>query len=109
MDEAATPQIKFSFAFTYMTLADPTGSGEPIWFVVDSKIIDKRAKFRGGELACLDELGKTLKSQFEPAVIHQPKRITKSVRRRFHTPVQAPSPSPSLTMAADAFLSENCK
>ena len=106
LDEAATPQIKFNLAFTYMTLADPTGSGEPIWFVVDSKINDQRAKSCGGEIVCLGELGKTLKRQFEPAMLHQPKKIKKSVR--FHTTVQAPSPSPSLTMASDAFSSENC-
>ena len=106
LDEAATPQIKFNLAFTYLTLADPTGSGEPIWFVVDSKINDQRAKSCGGETVCLGQLGKTLKRQFEPAVLHQPKKIKKSVR--FHTTVQAPSPSPSLTIASDAFSSENC-
>ena len=53
VDEAATPQIKFNLAFTYMTLADPTGSGELMWFVVDSKINDKRAKSCGSELVYL--------------------------------------------------------
>ena len=106
LTEGATPHVKFNLAFTHMTLADPTSSGEPIWFVVDSTIGEQRAKSCGDELASLGELGRTLKRQFEPAVVHQPKKIKKSVS--FHTSIEAPSPSPSLTMASDAFSSENC-
>ena len=102
----SAPQVKFNIAFTHMTLAGATGSGEPIWFVVDSTINEQTTTSCGDHIPSLDELGKTLKRQFEPAVVHHPRKTKKCVR--FQPPVQAPSPGLQITMASDAFSSENC-
>lgn len=106
LTEGAPPHVKFNLAFTHMSLADPPGSSEPIWFVVDSTIDEQRAKSCGDEIGSLGELEKTLERQFEPTEVQHPKKTKKSVR--FLTSIAAPDPSPSLTMASDAFSSENC-
>ena len=106
LNKDSASQVKFSMAFTHMTLAGATGSGEPIWFMVDSTINEQIVTFRGDQLSGLNELGKTLKRQFEPVVADHPKKIKKSVR--FQTSVQVPSPGLPFTMASDAFSSENC-
>ena len=103
----SAPQVKFNVGFTHLTLTGATGSREPIWFVVDSTINEQTATFCSGQFAGLDEIGKTLKRQFEPAVVHHPKKVKKRVR--FQTSDSAPSAGLPLTMASDAFASENCK
>ena len=106
-DGENAPQVKFSVAFTHMTLAGSTGSGDPIWFLVDSTLSDETAIPTGEKVASLDELGKTLKRQFDAAAASQtPKKIKKCVK--FQTPAPAPVSSHPLVVASDAFSSENC-
>ena len=106
LNRDTSSQVKFNLAFTHMTLAGATGLGQPVWFVVDSTINEQTATFCRDQLASLDTLGKTLKRQFEPAVIHNPKKTKKSLR--FQTCISAPGPGSPLPMAPDAFSSENC-
>lgn len=63
----ATPQIKFNMAFTHITLSGTVNPDDPIWFVVDSMQYDHESQ----SAACLGELGRSLKRQFEPSTTHQ--------------------------------------
>ena len=104
--EESAPQVKFSMAFTHMTLTGPTGWGDPIWFLVDSTLSDEAATPSGEKAVNLDELGKTLKRQFEAAASQIPRETKKRVR--FQSPVPPPVSSSPVMIASDAFSSENC-
>lgn len=100
------PQVKFSMAFTHMTLAGSMGSGDPIWFLVDSTLSDETAIPSGEKAANLDELGTSLKRQFDAAASQTARKTTKCVR--FQTPVPALVSSSPVMVASDAFSSEKC-
>lgn len=74
-------QVRFSMAFTHLTLAGATDQGELIWFVVDSSTGDAMG------LACSDAAGnstsrlnQTLKRSLESASEAIHKKVTKGVR-----------------------------
>ena len=100
------PQVKFSMAFTHMTLAGSTGSGDPIWFLVESSSGDETSTPSDGKGPTLDELGKTLKRQFDGAS----SQITRSIKKhvRFQEPLPALVQSLPVMIASDAFTSKNC-
>ena len=100
------PQVKFSLAFTHMTLAGSTSSIDPIWFQVESTLGDETGRPSGGKAPNLDEHGKTLKRQFDGSGSQTPKKTKKCVR--FEAPAQALVPSVSPMIASDAFTSTNC-
>lgn len=102
----SAPQVKFSMAFTHMTLAGSTGSDDPIWFLVDSTLTDETATPSDEKAVNLDELGRTLKRQFET----EPSQTTRKIKKcgKFQTPVPQPVPSLPLVIASDAFSSKNC-
>ena len=100
------PQVKFSMAFTHMTLAGSTGSSDPIWFLVESSSGDETSTPSDGKGPTLDELGKTLKRQFDGASSQTPRSIKKQVR--FQEPLPAPVQSLPVMIASDAFTSKNC-
>ena len=99
----SAPQVKFSMAFSHMTLAGSTGSGDPIWFLVDSTLIDETATPSNKKDVNLDELGRTLKRQFDDDASRIPRKSVK-----FQTPGPEPAPNPRLVIASDAFSSKNC-
>lgn len=101
-DESA-PQVKFSMAFTQMQLAGSTGSGDPIWFLIDSTLTDETATPSNRRDASLDELGRTLKRQFDADASRTPRKSVK-----FQTPGPKPIPNPPLVIASDVFSSQNC-
>lgn len=105
-DGQNAPQVKFSMAFTHMTLAGSTGSGDPIWFLVESSLGDETSTPSNDKDLTLDELGKTLKRQFDGAGGQPPRKIKKCVR--FQAPVPALVQSFPVTIASDAFTSKNC-
>ena len=105
-DGQNAPQVKFSMAFTHMTLAGPTGSGDPIWFTLESSLGDETSMPSDDKDPNLDELGKTLKRQFDGAGSQTPSKIKKCVR--FHTPVAALVHNFPNRIASDAFTSKNC-
>ena len=105
-DGQNAPQVKFSMAFTHMTLAGSTSSIDPIWFQVESSLGDETRMPSSGMAPSLDELGKTLKRQFDGSGSQIPKKAKKCVR--FEAPVQALVPSVTPMIASDAFTSKNC-
>ena len=106
-DGQNAPHVRFNMAFTHMTLADSTGSGDPIWFLVESSLGDETSMPSGdGKGPNLDQLGKTLKRQFEGASSQTPRKIKKSVS--FQAPLPALVQSLPVTIASDAFTSKNC-
>ena len=105
-DGQNAPQVKFSMAFTHMTLAGSTASSDPIWFLVESSLGGETSMPSDGKGPTLDELGKTLKRQFDGAGSQTPRKIKKCVR--FQAPVPALVQSFPVTIASDAFTSENC-
>ena len=107
-DGQNAPQVKFSMAFTHMTLAGSTGLGDPIWFMLESSLGDETSTLCDDKDPNLDELGKTLKRQFDGATAgsQTPRKIKKCVR--FHTPVAALVHNFPDRIASDAFTSKNC-
>ena len=105
-DGQNAPQVKFSMAFTHMTLAGSTGSGDPIWFLVESSLGDGTSMPSNEKGPTLDEIGKTLKRRFDGAGSQAPRKIKKCVR--FQAPVSALVQSFPITIAPDAFTSKNC-
>ena len=100
----SAPQVKFSMAFTQTKLAGSAkGSGDPIWFLVDSTLTDKTATPSDERDVNLDELGNTLKRQFDADASQTPRKVVK-----FQTPGSEPAPGPPLVIASDAFSSKNC-
>ena len=98
-------------AFTHMTLAGSIGSGEPIWFQVESSPGDETSTTStpsDGKGPNLNELGKTLKRQFQfdGASSQIPRKVKKCVR--FQEPLPALVQSLPTTIASDAFTSKNC-
>ena len=105
-DGQNAPQVKFSMAFTHMTLAGSTTSGDPIWFLVESSLGAETSTTSDDKAPTLEELGKTLKRQFDGAGSQAPRNIKKCVR--FQAPVPALVQSFPIAIASDAFTSKNC-
>ena len=105
LNESA-PQVKFSMAFTQMQLAGSTGSFNPIWFLVDSTLTDETATRSDKKDLNLDELGRTLKRQFDADA----GQIAGKSKKRVNFEILGPEPVPStpLIVASDAFSSEDC-
>lgn len=99
----SAPQVKFSMAFTQMQLAGSTGSGDPIWFLVDSTLTDETTILSNRRDQNLDQLGKTLKRQFDADASQVPRKSVK-----FQTLGPKPTMNPPLVIASDAFSSKNC-
>lgn len=99
----SAPQVKFSMAFTHMELASSTGSGDTIWFLIDSTLTHETAIPSDKRDIYLDELGRTLKRQFDADARQTPRKSVK-----FQTPGPEPVPSPPLVIASDAFSSKTC-
>lgn len=96
-DGQNAPQVKFSMAFTHLTLAGSTGSGDPIWFLVESSLGDGTSMPSNDKGPTLDEIGKTLKRQFDGAGSQAPRKIKKCVT--FQAPVPALVQSFPITIA----------
>lgn len=99
----SAPQVKFSMAFTQIQLAGSTGSGDPIWFLVDSTLTDETATPSNKWDVNLGELGRTLKRQLDTDASQTPR---KSVKFQIQGPERVPRPP--LVIASDAFSSQNC-
>lgn len=106
LDGERAPQVKFSLGFTHITIAGLTRLSEPIWFVLDSSIGPQNTAIPSSHLTNLQQLGSTLKRQLDHAVEPSTRKAKKRVR--FQTPVPERCPDQHLTIAPDAFLSENC-
>ena len=89
-----------------MKLAGSTGLGDPMWFLVESTLKDETAAQSSEKATNLEELGKSLKRQFDAAASQTPRKAKKCVR--FQTPTPAPVLNFPVTIASDAFSSENC-
>ena len=100
-------QVKFSIAFTHMSLAGPSDQSELTWFVVDSVTGDALAIGRSEKQSNVElELERSLKRQIvDPA--HQPKKSRKSVRFQSPEPQCSSALMPALpAVSTDSLFSD---
>ena len=100
-------QVKFSIAFTHMSLAEPSEQGELTWFVVDSVTGDFLAIGRSEKQSNLElELERSLKRQIvDPAL--QPQKSRKSVRFQSPEPQRSFALMPALpAVSTDSLFSD---
>ena len=100
-------QVKFSIAFTHMSLAGSSDQGELTWFVVDSVTSDALAVGHSEKQSNIElELERSLKRQIvNPAF--QPKKSRKGVRFQSPEPQRNSTIMPALpAVSTDSLLSD---
>ena len=93
-----TPDMKFRLAFRHVSLVG-AGQGDPLWFMVDSILHDPRDNTSLNDSAEHDQLGISLKRQFQPSKICAQKHPAKRVRFQSLTRA-APQALPSVTFSS---------
>ena len=102
-------QVKFSMAYTHMTLAGSADQSDLIWFAVDSTSGDAMEPGNSDiKIDHHDSLSQSLKRQIEPATSATQKPTKKRVRFQSATLVSArPSSTLSTAIIASAILSND--
>ena len=95
IQEGQSSDIKFKLAFRHVNLVD-SGSGDPLWFMVDSILQDSCDNGSSQDTDKLDLLGMSLKRQFQPPTSCAQKPSVKRVRFQ----MQPPAASPTLSLGA---------
>ena len=104
--EETSSQVKFDMAFTHRAFTGNLGSGDPIWFLVDSIIIEHVDRCSDGQVDCLNQLENSLKRQLEPASTPVAKKTKKSVR--FTALEPTPEQMPCLSLSTSNLAREDC-
>ena len=100
-------RVKFSIAFTHMSLAGPSDQGELTWFVVDSVTGDALAVGHSEKQSNIKlELERSLKRQIVVPAF-QPEKSRKSVRFQSPEPQHSSASMPALlAVSADSLFSD---
>ena len=98
VERFAAPQVKFSMAFTHLTLAGASGMGDPIWFIVDSTVGNDVCMPKDDYIACLHALAPPAKREIESSTSPTSKKARKRVR--FQSPEPRPTSSTELFSSA---------
>ncbi|KAL8817889.1 MAG: hypothetical protein Q9191_008059 [Dirinaria sp. TL-2023a] len=97
-------QIKFKIAFSHVSLVG-SGSGDPLWFMVDSILHGSGDSGSTQDTDELDLLGISLKRGFQPQTSCAPKSSAKRVRFQRQLPATLPTLSPRDALPSNDLLS----
>ena len=89
--EASAPQVKFSMALTHLTLTGSATHGDPLWFVIESIIVNAPASGSGNLGPQLRNIAESLKRQLDAPPDNGSKRVNKPVRFQSPPPTAGPS------------------
>lgn len=98
-DDRPAAQVKFSLAFTNLTLKGSSTQVDPVWFMIDTIIGDTIADIPTEPIAGIMDLAQCLKRELELPNENRPKKPKKSVRFAPTTPVSSTVPAVAVSTA----------
>ena len=104
LEKDSKPQVKFEMAFTHQASINTINSGDPVWFLLCSKMTEQVAACADIQAECMLKLSKSLKHQLDDEAVPVKVKTVKKVRFENPTLHLTTQPSAPLLVAPPIIL-----